>query len=228
MAANLNFRRTIDERIADGKSAEEGISLVGSFDRVSTAWRGYRDAARQDGGDTRTDPLSGLSDREGFLARAQRCLAIHRSRASAVMLIDFDHFGQINDRYGPDCGDMVIRGVAEQVIATVRSRDVVGRCEGAGFIALLADIDVAAARAIGERIRKTVQYMAFYGADGTAIPVTVSVGIEVFHPVDRLDGSDIEQFIAKAGIRLELAKQRGRNRVVAPPPDLLEMIQAQA
>jgi|GEM_PF-6005967 len=164
------------------------------------------------------DPLSGLIGRDGFALRARDRLGRHLRAATVLTLIEIDHFDDVTGRFGGDCGAMVIRGVGQELLATVRGSDVVGRVERATFAVLHCDIDLASVRAVGERLRKTVQDMAFFGEDGTRIPVTVSVGIEVVDRVGRRRAPSLEACLSRATERVAIARDAGCNRVVAPLP----------
>lgn len=162
------------------------------------------------------DPLSGLIGREGFSDRVRQRLGLHLRTASALTLIEIDHFDEILSRFGDDCGDMVIRGVGQQLLKAVRGADVVGRVDVATFAVLHCEIDLAAVRAVGERLRKTIQEMAFFGEDGRSIPVTVSVGIDVVERPGRPRTPSLEACMVRAAKRVSSARTAGCNRVVAP------------
>lgn len=162
------------------------------------------------------DPLSGLVGRSGFAALAHRRLGRKLRSASALTMIEIDHFDALVGRFGVDCGDMVIRGVAQQLQNIVRGRDVVGRIDATTFAVLHTEIDFSAVKAVGERLRRTVQALGFYGNDGSSIPVTVSVGIDVVTGTGRPDSPDLSNVMARAAARLDAARDAGCNRVVAP------------
>jgi diguanylate cyclase (GGDEF)-like protein len=161
------------------------------------------------------DPLSGVLSRDGFLAVAERRVSIDRNTPSALLEIRIDDFSEIKDRHGSECGDMVIRGVAQGLLGVVREGDVVGRIDKETFIALLCRIDVSAAREIGERLRREVQSMAFFANDGSAIPVTASLGLEVLDRQGLGEKADLAAALARADTRLHQAMQDGANRVVS-------------
>lgn len=163
------------------------------------------------------DPLSGLVGRDAFVALAHSRLGRQLLSASALTMIQIDYFDFLLGRYGADCGDMVIRGVAQALQRIVRDRDVVGRIDDTTFAVLHAEIDVVAVREVGERLRRTVQALAFYGDDGASIPVTVSIGIDAVVGTGRTASPDLLSVMARASGRLEAARDAGCNRVVAPP-----------
>ncbi len=121
-----------------------------------------------------TDPLTGLANRTGLAQSATRMLA--DGLPHALMLLDLDRFKPINDRYGHDAGDMVLRAVAARLQAQVRAADVVARLGGDEFVILLADPLpgerlAALANDLAEAVRQPVDFQ------GQALAVGVSTGI---------------------------------------------------
>ncbi|SHL19065.1 diguanylate cyclase (GGDEF) domain-containing protein [Pseudonocardia thermophila] len=152
------------------------------------------------------------------LRRAERA-----NQQVAVLVLDLDHFKQINDRHGHLVGDTVLAAVADAVRAEVRDEDVVGRFGGEEFVVLLRDVDVADdrrhAEAVAERIRRRVAELAvdIKGPDGTTECIanfTVSIGGAVRPP----DGPDLVQLLETADAAMYEAKNTGRNcvRIGAP------------
>lgn len=162
------------------------------------------------------DPVSGLIGRRGFEDRARGRLGMYLHTASALTLVDIDHIDPTRTRYGADCADMIVRGVGQLLLNVVRGHDVVGRIDASSFAVLHTDIDLAAARAVGQRLRVAVQSMQFYAEDGTAIPVTVSIGIDGISRGARSQAPDLQTVLARAADRVETARAAGCNRVVAP------------
>ena len=134
----------------------------------------------------------------------------HRHPFSLVLL-DIDHFKTVNDTYGHNVGDQVLKTVAEAIRNSVRQNDVAARYGGEEFAVLLPESDEATAWEIAERIRKSVagqitQY------EGTRISVTISAGIAEFD-VER--DITISDFVKRADTALYRSKQLGRNRTTA-------------
>lgn len=182
---------------------------------INQALRTFREAKHVDHHGDVEDPLSGLIGRRGFAGRAQRALGMHLRPASALMIIEIDHFETITARFGSNCGDMVIRGVAQQLLQMVRGNDVVGRIDTTTFAVLHTEIDLAAVRTVGERLRRSVQSMGFFAEDGSAIPVTVSIGVEVVVRTSRPEAPNLEGLISQALDRVGDARRAGCNRVAA-------------
>jgi diguanylate cyclase (GGDEF)-like protein len=161
------------------------------------------------------DPVSGLIGRDGFESRARTRLGMHLHAASALTLVEIDHMDAIGDRYGSACADMIVRGVAQLLLNEVRGHDVVGRIDATSFAILHTEIDLSAVRAVGQRLRLAVQSMRFFAEDGTAIPVTVSVGIDgIMRSASRMV-PDLQNVLARAADRVAKARAAGCNRVVA-------------
>jgi diguanylate cyclase (GGDEF)-like protein len=152
----------------------------------------------------RRDPLTGLSNRRGISEGLDRLTrpADGSERRVTVVLLDIDHFKRINDRYGHDRGDEVIRAVSGALTAAVRPGDLVGRWGGEEFIVVASDTDRHGAAIVAERLRRSVADTVVVDGD----PVTVSVGYAVIADGDRGAAT------TRADRALYLAKSAGRNR----------------
>lgn len=158
------------------------------------------------------DPLTGLSNRRVMWeAGTKRIDALARDGGEqALILIDIDHFKQLNDRWGHLAGDAVLAAVAARIAATVRSTDLAGRIGGEEFMVLLAPDTKAVGAEIAERIRTEIEGMSIFLNDGTELGCTVSLG----HSRAGRTDTTWEALIAEADIALYAAKNSGRNRVV--------------
>jgi len=163
-----------------------------------------------------TDPKTGLLTASAWHTRAERELA-RAAAPSAVLVIDLDHFKEVNDRHGHIAGDSVLVAVAEGLRAEVRDQDLVGRFGGEEFVVLLAGVDVSAdgadVLAIAERMRAGVAALRVEidTPDGP-LPVTgltVSIGAAI-HP---RHGTDVGALMHAADAALYAAKRAGRNTV---------------
>jgi two-component system, cell cycle response regulator len=161
-----------------------------------------------------TDGLTGLHNRR-YLDNHLGALfdnAVVRGRQLAVLLLDMDRFKAINDTYGHDAGDEVLREFAMRVRAQTRGIDIVARFGGEEIVVLMPDTPLEGARAVAERIREQVEKVPFPVHGGTkSISVTVSIGVSARQPGDE---SALE-LLKRADLALYRAKQEGRNRVVA-------------
>jgi len=158
-----------------------------------------------------TDTLTGLANRghaletlQAMLTRAQR-----QGRPMGVILLDVDHFKQVNDTYGHPVGDRVLRDIAHILQANVRAYDLAARFGGEEFLVLCDGADLPATADMAERIRSAVASHVCRLADGQTLHTSVSLGIHA--------GTDIRatamQLIEAADQALYRAKQAGRNRV---------------
>ncbi len=166
-----------------------------------------------------TDPLTGVHNRRYVERRLLEEIGRSRRQGYALscLYIDIDNFKQINDCLGHQAGDEVLRAIAIRIKEELRLSDALGRFGGEEFVVLLIDAELAAARHAGERIRRRVAGEPLELSTGQTLDVTVSVGVASLAQHDEC--AEIEataqQFVARADQALYLAKQGGRNRVVA-------------
>ena len=157
------------------------------------------------------DPLTGILNRRRFLELADMCRSETRATPSepvTVLMIDIDHFKQINDSYGHPTGDDVIVAVAQRLADGLRTGDIVARYGGEEFAVLLPGTTPADSPA--ERLRTAVANTPIPTRSGP-VPVTISVGSAMLLPEDATIGEPL----ARADAALYRAKQAGRNQVVA-------------
>ncbi len=157
-----------------------------------------------------TDSLTGLFNRRHFLDRAASDIrrAQRHGRPLAAMLLDIDHFKQVNDRFGHDVGDMVIQATARTLKQQLRDGDVIARVGGEEFAVLLPDTPADQLLTLAERLRAAIADSPLEAQD--AVCWTVSIGCAVLTP----DISRIEALLKLCDQRLYHAKQLGRDRVV--------------
>ncbi len=159
------------------------------------------------------DPLTGAYNRRTFHEIAERELSRIRRAGQplSIIIVDIDHFRPVNESYGVRVGDEVLQKIADIVRSALRKEDMLVRYGGEEFLVLLPDVPGPGAVVVAGRIRKSVEAEPII-AGGHALPVTVSIGVSA-----RLDEGpeSIESLLGRADEALALAKQRGRNRVVA-------------
>ncbi|WP_017901502.1 sensor domain-containing diguanylate cyclase [Pseudomonas asplenii] len=155
------------------------------------------------------DSLTGLPNRRGFDLLAAQALneAQREPRPLAALLLDLDHFKQLNDSHGHLAGDVVLSGFARNLESCLRQSDLICRWGGEEFIVLLKDTDRASAQSIAEKIRQHVEQQR-YGYNGRHLQLTVSIGLTSLRADDTL-----HSLLARADQALYRAKQSGRNRV---------------
>lgn len=168
-----------------------------------------------------TDALTGVHNRRYFEQRLREEVdrSLRKGSPLSCLLIDLDHFKQVNDRHGHLIGDAVLREVSEQVKDQLRLSDAMARYGGEEFAVLLVQTDTASAIAIAERIRERVLSRPVVLPDGETLSVTLSVGVSTLHQAVR--GADVDararELVAAADRALYAAKRAGRNRVVFGP-----------
>ena len=161
---------------------------------------------------TTVDGLTQVYNRRYFEETLERELArcSRYARSLSLVLLDIDHFKQVNDTYGHLAGDYVLKQLASTIKTRIRREDILSRYGGEEFSLLLPEVDHAGAATLAEKTRRLVE-KAHFEFDKQKIPVTVSAGVA------SVDGTqaDAQDLIRVADERLYEAKQGGRNRVVS-------------
>jgi two-component system cell cycle response regulator len=166
-----------------------------------------------------TDTLTGLLNRRAFVdwgSREVKRSSRYGDPLSAILL-DVDHFKQINDKRGHATGDVVLAAVAKLLVETLRSCDVVARWGGEEFVVALPSTPAAGAVQVAERLRKQLEDADILDSEGERVPVTASFGVAQFTA-----GKSLEHLIDGADRAMYRAKSSGRNRVCSaePPPEV--------
>jgi two-component system cell cycle response regulator len=161
-----------------------------------------------------TDPLTGLFNRRYMETHVGTLVerSAARGKSLSLLILDIDYFKSINDNYGHDAGDDVLREFAERLRASIRGIDLACRYGGEEFVVVMPDTDLGVATLVAERIRRRIAGEPFPIEKGArAIEVTISVGIAA-----RVGPQDnASQMLKRADEALYRAKRDGRNRVVA-------------
>jgi diguanylate cyclase (GGDEF)-like protein len=160
-----------------------------------------------------TDGLTGLPNKRAVTDALKRTFAQAMTMQApfALLLLDLDHFKQVNDQRGHPVGDQILANVGATLRSVLRARDFAGRNGGEEFAVLLPDTGIADALEIAERVRVTVAEITLPGTD---VSVTASIGVAVFP--DHAGTPDRLERLADAA--LYLAKRQGRNRVELAEP----------
>jgi diguanylate cyclase (GGDEF)-like protein/putative nucleotidyltransferase with HDIG domain len=159
------------------------------------------------------DAKTGLWNARYFSGRLEEELAMAQAlnRPLTVIMADLDLLRNINNTYGHLAGDVVIAGIGDIIVQTIRKEDIACRFGGEEYAILLPNVDSMTATAIAERIRQTVEITPFQAATcATAINATMSLGIACFP----YDGQSATNLLHEADVALYQAKVQGRNRVV--------------
>jgi len=156
------------------------------------------------------DGLTGLNNRRHFLALAESEWSRFRryGRPLALLMIDIDLFKSVNDKYGHDAGDEVIKTVTEALQRHKRASDIAGRLGGEEFAIMLPEATLDSAAAAAERLRELVAGQDI-AIGGRRIAVTISIGVSVC----RAEMSGFDELLKEVDVALYEAKRAGRNRV---------------
>jgi diguanylate cyclase (GGDEF)-like protein len=154
-----------------------------------------------------TDSLTGLPNKRAVGDTLKRMLAqaARTLQPMSLLVLDLDHFKDINDRYGHPVGDQALAGVGAAIRSALRDSDFAGRNGGEEFAVILPDTDVAAAVVVAEKVRAAIADISLAGVEA---PITASVGISGFPE----HASNTERLERLADSALYLAKRTGRNR----------------
>jgi len=163
---------------------------------------------------SRTDPLTGLWNRHHFGEQLQRCLneADRFGHQVSLVLVDIDHFKRVNDTWGHEAGDAVLKQLARILHDGVRSVDICVRYGGEEIAMLLAQTDSEHAVEVAERLRSRIAAQPFRHG-GAEIPVTASFGVATYPETVKVR----DQLFPASDKALYIAKHEGRNRVRAKP-----------
>jgi two-component system, cell cycle response regulator len=159
-----------------------------------------------------TDPLTGLHNRRYMEAHLRSLLqdATRQGAPLTVLIADIDHFKRINDTYGHDVGDVVLKEFSARLLQNVRTSDLTCRLGGEEFLILMPDTDVEVAAPVAERLRMCIAELPFSVAGVEPIPVTASVGLASLKSPEETP----ETLFKRADEALYAAKRAGRNRVI--------------
>lgn len=207
----VNGRRVKRATLREGDRIQLGPSAVLEF--------AFQDELKQEVHSTlytgaMRDGLTGAFQKRYLLDRLQREIAYCRrhGRRFSLLLLDLDHFQEINETYGHVAGDHLLKNLARMMAECMRAEDVLARFGGEEFAVLLMGCEDEDAVAFAERLRRRVaERPVTYGQ--ARIPVTISAGVVTFRRPLHLNAEDL---IAEADSYLYRAKQNGRNRVESP------------
>lgn len=208
-------RRSVEVEAPGERVLEiDWLPIAGDQERLGRVWmvrditeRKQRESALETL--AATDSLTGLPNRRSFMERLERAVLEARQRPAgdgAVLMLDIDHFKEVNDTWGHAVGDEVLQHVAEVIRQSLRRHDMPGRLGGEEFAALLPDASLENARALAERVRARLEREPAQTAAGE-VGVTISIGVAHFN------GGGARQLLERADEALYAAKSAGRNRV---------------
>jgi diguanylate cyclase (GGDEF)-like protein len=200
IAADADVSQLAAALVAQGMTAYDNASLFVRVQELATV-----------------DELTGIANRRRFFELAERDLAeaSRHQRTVVVLMLDIDHFKQVNDTHGHPTGDDVIRTVAARLAREMRATDLLCRYGGEEFALLIPDSDEQGGRVLAERLRACIADEPVDTRSGP-LAITVSIGLAVTEP----SREDITTLLADADRGLYRAKQAGRNRVADASFDL--------
>ena len=165
-----------------------------------------------------TDSLTGLHNRRYLSMHLETVMTrlADSGKPMCLLMIDIDHFKNVNDTHGHAAGDTVLSSLAHRIVGNMRGFDLVARYGGEEFVAVLPDTTVEVAQQVANRLCETIAHDPFpIGDDGVRATITLSVGIA--HALGKDDTP--EAIIERADAALYRAKSLGRNRVICSPPE---------
>lgn len=159
---------------------------------------------------SRKDELTGLSNRRDIVEKLknEKNRFERNNQPFSVLVIDIDHFKQVNDSHGHNCGDYVLQQVASTFVNHTQKRDGVARWGGEEFLIILSETTLEQAKKIAERLRKEIESLET-SYENSIIKITISIGVTLYEA-----DQSITDFINYADQLLYNAKESGRNRVI--------------
>jgi diguanylate cyclase (GGDEF)-like protein len=189
-------------RLVEGIAAQSALAVANA--------RLYRETLEL----SYTDPLTGVSNRRQLLQRLdqEHSHSVRFGDGLSVLMLDIDHFKEVNDTYGHLVGDAVLKALAQLLRRNVRKVDVVARYGGDEFCIVLPRVGRADALEVAEKLRRTVAFATLHAPEGAPpLRSTISVGIATLG----VDAHDVESLLRTADQALIEAKQLGRDRVAS-------------
>ena len=194
------------QKEAQGQLIKSNVKLSLQSDELNKAQIELKELANR-------DPLTNLYNRR-YLSEISKKLLLLAKRQNtplSVLMIDIDKFKNINDKYGHDVGDEVIKLLANSLIEYLRGSDVVARLGGEEFAVILPDSDVKNAQIKAEDIRNKIENLEFQLENSTPLKFTVSIGVSNYEIENDFS---FDELLKKSDEALYEAKESGRNKVV--------------
>jgi diguanylate cyclase len=207
-----NLRSLIENLVLEskrmaGRSEYVGLRMRESAGKIEALERNLEDAIR----DSSLDGLTGVANRKSFDAAIRRTAgdAMNSGDDLALLMIDIDHFKRVNDTWGHQTGDAVLRHLAQTLQKAVRGGDHVARYGGEEFTVILPHTDGPAAVTVAENIRLALaREPLMLDLTPPLTPITVSIGAACYEP-----GDPLAEWVGRTDAALYCAKREGRNRV---------------
>ncbi|GAB4485819.1 MAG: sensor domain-containing diguanylate cyclase [Anaerolineales bacterium] len=185
------------------------IGAVEIFSNNSKLFKA-RDRIRKLQESSLSDALTGIGNRRLAESKLKSALLDYQQQRQrfGVAMLDIDYFKKVNDTFGHDIGDLVLRMVANTLKANVRQNDTVTRWGGEEFVLIFDDVDTQSLAAVTEKLRMLIERSRLDLPDGKSINVTVSIGASLIQPDD-----NVETIVKRADDLMYASKENGRNRV---------------
>lgn len=167
---------------------------------------------------SRKDSLTSISNRRDILDKIfYESIRVERNKKTfSLVMCDIDHFKSVNDKYGNECGDYILKKIADTIVSSLRKQDIVARWGGEEFILLLPETNLEGGRIVAEKIRKIIGQFEFK-YNNKIILINLTLGVSEYSIDKNIDGC-----IKEADKALYHGKNNGRNRVeVFNPKDIL-------
>lgn len=209
----LNGRRVERSMLKEGDQVQVGSTVILKFhlqEEVEAKFLStLYDAATR-------DFLTSAYNKKFFIERIQEEFshAQRHDRELSVLVLDLDHFKQVNDTHGHLAGDLALKKVAHHLMSNTRKDDIVSRFGGEEFVVLMRDVGQRKARELAEQMRKGIEAIPIKIAN-TEFKVTVSVGVASVGGGSIVEFKNFDQLIDHADKKLYEAKSTGRNKVCA-------------
>jgi len=204
---NLIENLVQESKIMAGRSEYVGLRMQESAGKIAALERNLENAIL----DSTMDGLTGVANRKSFDAVIRKSAgdAMNSGEELALLMIDIDHFKTVNDSWGHQTGDIVLRHLAITLQKAVRGGDFVARYGGEEFAVILPRTDGKAAVSVAENIRLALaREPLLLDLTPPMTPITVSIGAACYEP-----GESLAQWVGKADAALYSAKRDGRDRV---------------
>lgn len=206
LQANLRHVTWQTQRIAEGDYSHN-VEFLGEFSAAFNQMKNQLAEVTQAlKKQAETDGLTGLLNHSAIIERIKTEAERNKRYGNpfAIIMLDIDHFKQVNDQYGHLAGDLVIQGVAGIIADSLRSLDFAGRYGGEEYVLVLTNCGKSSASLVAERIRHLVEQHSNFPEE---IRITLSGGVAEYA------GQSSEQLVRKADELLYVAKKQGRNRI---------------
>lgn len=205
--SNIDLTQNLTARLSNYGKDELGqlaLNINNMLQNLEKAHTSIQEMAR-------TDALTGLLNRWEFFRRGEEELnrARRYSRVLCLAMLDLDHFKQINDKFGHQAGDDVLKAFARLIKQSIRNTDIIARYGGEEFVIIMPETMLHSAALVCERLRQSIENYKFWlSTVGMEINCTVSIGVAALKENESLD-----DLVRRTDEALYAAKNRGRNRV---------------